>query len=167
MKLAILAFSAVFCVATAGTAQVPGYARYRVKIERPHAKKIDFRRSPGASTFRTRLTAALRQGTDFAGRYKIAAWGCGTGCISGAVIDTRTGRVYFPEELAALSVGYFSGEYESEPLQYRADSRMLKLSGIPGRTDNAEPDQPWGEYYYEWKNNRFYQLKYIKRDNPQ
>lgn len=166
MKPAVGVFIMVLAAGIAASAQVPRYSAYPAKIVPVRAKKLDYRRSPGAAAFRTRLSAALRAGTDFAGHYKITGWGCGTGCISGAVIDTLTGRVYFPEELAAMSVGYFSGEYESEPLQYRANSRLIKLSGIPGRLGDG-PDQPWGEYFYEWDNNRFRLIKYIKRENPQ
>lgn len=164
-KLALLLF-AFLLPAVALDAQVPRFSQFSATVERTRAKKVDFRGSPGASTFRTRLNQAFREGTDFAGHYKVAGWGCGTGCISGAVIDTRNGRVYFPIELYALSVGWFSGEYESRPLKYRSNSRMLILSGIPGSEDGAR-EQPWGDYYYEWKNNRFRQLKYVRRDNPQ
>src|SRR5258705_5311783 len=132
------------CLATSAFAQgskLPKFTSYPAKVEKAKATKIDFRHSPGAGTFRTRLRDALAEGVDFAGHYKIAGWGCGTGCISGAVIDMRTGRVYFPEELYALSVGYFSGDYESEPLKYKANSRLLIISGIPGSADN-KPDKP-------------------------
>ena len=147
--------------------RLPKFSSYPAKVEKAQAKSIDFQRSPGAGTFRTRLKAALAEGTDFAGHYKIAGWGCGTGCISGAVIDVRNGRVYFPEELYAFSVGSFSGDYESEPLKYRKNSRLLVLSGIPGSGDDNAPQQPWGDYYYEWKNNRFRRVSYVKRENPQ
>jgi len=147
--------------------RLPKFSSFSVSVEKVHARSIDFRRSPGADTFRTRLKAALAEGTDFAGHYKIAGWGCGTGCISGAVIDIRNGRVYFPEELYALSVGYFTCEYELEPLKYRKNSRLLVISGIPGSAEDKEPQKPWGDYYYEWKNNRFRQVRYVKRDNPQ
>ena len=147
--------------------KLPKFSTYPASVEKAKAKSIDFRRSPGANTFRTRLKAALAEGTDFAGHYKVAGWGCGTGCISGGIIDVRSGRVYFPEELYAFSVGSFSGDYESEPLKYRKNSRLLVLSGIPGSADDNAPQKPWGDYYYEWKNNRFRQVKYVKRDNPQ
>ena len=147
--------------------KLPKFSSYPAKVEKARARSIDFRRSPGANSFRTRLRAALAEGTDFAGHYKIAGWGCGTGCISGGIIDTRTGRVHFPEELYALSVGSFSGDYESEPLKYKANSRMLIISGIPGSAEDNEPEKPWGDYYYEWRDDRLRKIKYVKRDNPQ
>ncbi len=157
-----------FGIFAEGFGQVlPRFSSFPTKAEKARARSIDFRRSPGAEAFRTRLRRALAEGTDFAGHYKIAGWGCGTGCISGAVIDVRNGRVYFPEELYAFSVGYFTGEYETEPLKYRKNSRLLILSGIPGSADDNVPQRPWGDYYFEWKHGRFRQIKYVKRDNPQ
>ena len=45
--------------------------------------------------FKTRLSDAHKDGTiNFAGSYIVEIWGCGTGCISGAMIDKRTGKVY-------------------------------------------------------------------------
>lgn len=154
--------------AAAQRQKLPKHSAYPAPVEKVRARSIDFRHSPGAGTFRTRLREALAEGTDFAGHYKIAGWGCGTGCISGAIIDVRNGRVYFPEELYALSVGYFTGEYETEPLKYKANSRLLVISGIPGSAaDDEEPQKPWGDHYYEWKNNRLRLIKYVRRNNPQ
>src|SRR3712207_314367 len=44
--------------------------------------------------FRTRLREATREKPNFAGRFIVTAWGCGTGCVLGAVIDASTGKVY-------------------------------------------------------------------------
>ena len=49
--------------------------------------------------FRTRLREAARGRPNFAGRYIVTAWGCGTGCEVGAAIDAKTGRVHwFPHQ---------------------------------------------------------------------
>lgn len=45
--------------------------------------------------FKTRLKWAHQDGEiGFAGNYMVSIWGCGAGCISGAMIDKRTGIVY-------------------------------------------------------------------------
>src|ERR1051325_6544677 len=46
--------------------------------------------------FRTRLSEDSRSGPNFAGRYAVVVWGCGTGCAQMGVVDSKTGRVYFP-----------------------------------------------------------------------
>ncbi|MFC0819544.1 hypothetical protein [Moraxella marmotae] len=45
--------------------------------------------------FRTRLRETHKDGQiDFAGNYMVSIWGCGAGCVTGAMIDKRTGKVY-------------------------------------------------------------------------
>lgn len=146
-------------LASGQTGKAPAFSSYPAKIEAARAKDIDFRSSPDARTFRTRLRAALRGGVNFAGRYIIASWGCGTGCIAGAVIDGRTGKVYFPEQLGTLGVGYSENAYD-EPLVFRKNSRLLVLNGMPGSADDSA-EVASGTYYYEWKNNRFDLIRFV------
>lgn len=134
---------------------VPSFGQYPAKVERVTAKVIDFKNSPGASGFRTRLSAALREGKiTFAGRFILTGWGCGTGCISTAIIDGHTGRVYFPEPIGGIAVGDDAeGNYVDEPIEYRKNSRLVIVHGTPGTQIDRENYPPTGDYYYEWKNN--------------
>jgi hypothetical protein len=154
----------MLCTAGYAAAQgTPAFSAYPANVERTRASRIDFRHSPGASSFRTRLNEALRGDVNFAGHYILTGWGCGTGCIYGAIIDARSGRVYFPEELAGLGTGYTKdGGYEDEPLKYRKNSRLLIISGVPGARTETATEKPQGAYCYEWKNGRLRLIKFIK-----
>jgi len=146
---------ALLVTAAAQKTSVPTFNQFPARVEKATAKSIDFKNSDGAWAFRTRLTEALRRGVNFAGRYIVAGWGCGTGCISGGIIDARTGRVYFPEQLGAMGTGTTAdGEYVDEPVRYRKNSRMLVISGVPATHTEGRDELPMGDYYYEWKNNR-------------
>ena len=166
-----IGFSVCFIVALAlaipaQSSKKPIFSAYPTRIETAKAKVINFRQSPDARTFKTRLKEALRGGVNFAGHYIVAGWGCGTGCISGAIIDARNGNVYWLEQFNALGVGDVNGEYAEEPVAYRKNSRLLVITGSPGRAKDDDPDLPSGEYYYEWKANRLRLIKYIaKRSN--
>jgi hypothetical protein len=142
---------------------VPRFSAFPATVEKARAKAIDFKKNPDARTFRTRLSEALRRGVDFAGHYVVAGWGCGTGCILGAIIDARTGNVFWPEQLSALGVLFSGGEYANEPVAYRKKSRMLVISGVPGQANDDAPEKPSGIYYYEWKNNRLRQIKFVPK----
>jgi hypothetical protein len=109
---------------------------------------------------RTRLSEALANGVNFAGHYIVAGWGCGTGCISGAIIDARNGNVYWPLPLYALGVWYEGDSYVDRPVDYRKNSRMLVITGSPGVKDN-QPDNPNGKYFYEWRGNQLRLVKFI------
>lgn len=147
--------------AFAQTPRTPRFEQYPAKVEKARVKAIDFKRNPDAKTFRTRLSEAIREGVNFAGHYVVAGWGCGTGCISGAIIDARTGNVYWPIEFNALSVWYSGDSYADEPVAYRKDSRLIVISGSPGVKDGGQ-DKPQGKYYYEWKGNRLHLIKFVK-----
>lgn len=156
--------TALWIFAAIGFAQSVKFASYPAKIESVRAKAIDFRQSLGASAFRTRLREGLRSGVNFAGHYIIVGWGCGTGCVSGGIIDARNGRVYFPKEFNAFAVGQGENDYK-EPLQYRKNSRLLVLNGIPGTANDDDPTGESGTYYYEWRNNGLHLIKFVKTDN--
>ena len=47
-----------------------------------------------ARLFRTRIQGAAKKGPNFAGKFTIAHWGCGTTCISIAIINEESGSVY-------------------------------------------------------------------------
>jgi hypothetical protein len=51
-------------------------------------------RTAGQRLLRTQIREAARKGPNFAGHYTIAEWGCGTSCVSLAVIDAETGVVF-------------------------------------------------------------------------
>src|SRR5215204_272431 len=155
---------ALLVTAAAQKTSVPTFNQFPARVEKATARSIDFKKSDGAWSFRTRLTEALRRGVNFAGRYIVTGWGCGTGCISGAIIDARTGRVYFPEPLGGMGTGTTdAGEYVEEPVRYRNNSRMLVISGVPATHPEGREELPPGDYYYEWKNNRMHLVRSVLR----
>jgi hypothetical protein len=129
---------------------LPRFEDYPVKEDlggKPAPVKLTSRR---ARAFRTRLGENAESGVNFAGHYIAATWGCGSACWSFAIIDARTGQVYFIPSL--LNVGGF-GYSEEDLIQFRKDSRLLIVVGAPNDEGYV------GRYYYVWKNNR---LKLIR-----
>src|SRR3979411_2057426 len=49
-----------------------------------------------AHRYRTILREGAKQPPDFAGYFKIVRWGCGACCTEFAILDLKTGRVFFP-----------------------------------------------------------------------
>jgi len=138
----------------------PAFISYSAAVEKPRVRAIDFKASPDARSFRTRLSDAIKSGVNFAGHYVVAGWGCGTGCISGAIIDARNGRVYWPIQFNAMSTWYDGNDYVDKPIEYRNNSRLLILRGSPG-VKEGDADKPYGEYYYEFRNNELRLIKFI------
>src|SRR5260370_19211498 len=46
--------------------------------------------------YRTRLTDASKEAPNFAGHYRFVIWGCGSECISCALIDLQNGKAISP-----------------------------------------------------------------------
>ena len=104
---------------------------------------------PRARLFRTMIQNQAKAQPNFAGHYHLATWGCGSDCQGLALIDARTGRVYFnPRALNVAGVPY----QDEERLQFRPDSRLLIISGS---VDGFNRYQDEAKFYYVWRNNRF------------
>ena len=142
------------------TSRQPSFGSYPAAVEKKQARSINFKGDAAARTMRTRLSEALAGGVNFAGHYIVAGWGCGTGCISAAIIDARNGDVYWPLPLYALGVWYDGQNYADEPVSYRKNSHLLIITGSPGVKDN-EKEKPNGKYYYEWRGNDLRLIKFV------
>jgi len=106
-------------------------------------------------SYRTRIREGAAKSPNFAGHYTIATWGCGTSCISIAIVDAKDGSVY-DGPFSFLGFGMplkYEGRYSAtsdnfEPLSYRIDSRLLIVRGCP-------EDENCASYFYEWTDSRF------------
>jgi hypothetical protein len=142
----------------------PRFEDYAVGVWRGKAASLNQRSHPLARKYRTLLGQQLREeGVNFAGRYTLATVGCGTGCSISAIIETRTGRAFFPKELLGWTgiVGDYEAPEGEEPWTYRADSRLIRLVGRANIGGTGEERYaPSGIYYYEWRNNRLRLVKF-------
>jgi hypothetical protein len=102
-----------------------------------------------ARMYRTVLREGARHGPNFAGHYTIVTWGCGTSCLEFAIVDARTGNVYFPPFDVAFGSNLKQERLQrsDEPLQFHTHSRLLIVTG--SRSERGE-----GRYFYRWDGNR-------------
>ena len=155
---------AAMCCAAVGSAQTPpatpqfkDYPAEAPYTGRNHPLVMDdeFSRS-----YRTRLRDAIANGKpEFAGRYIVARWGCGSGgCNVGAVIDASTGRA-IPMPGAVMSVYPLKPEFEKEDGQeliYRLSSRLLVQAGVMDRENGRDVVE-----FHELRNGEFHLLKTV------
>ena len=99
--------------------------------------------------FRTRLRESMAYPVAFAGEYVVVAWGCGSSCGQGAVVNARTGQVVFLP-------GTFSGwMHDSPSIEYRIDSRLMVLRG------SINEKEPHGVHFYRLSGNHFKLIRHI------
>ena len=136
--------------------RVPRFRDYPVKdIYKGRPAPVRLTRDDRA--FRTRLREAARQKANFAGRYVLTTWGCGTGCQLGAAVDLKTGRVHWlPHRLCCWP----SGEPPYPlPVTFRLDSRLVALAGARGETETADGEV--GVHFYDFRGGRFRYLRTV------
>jgi len=114
---------------------------------------VDLSSHPEARKYRTQLRRQAAEGPNFSGHYKIAIWGCGTSCAAFAIVDCRTGKVYFSPELPYVTWTDWIGE--DYGLKFQLDSKLLVLKGTPVEESKV------GTFYYIWETNT---LKLIRSD---
>lgn len=105
--------------------------------------------TPGQRMFRTMIRIGASGGPVFAGHIAIGQWGCGSNCVSMALIDSIDGTVY-PSPFSILGDGIAYATFEGTirpldvpPISFQLNSRLLIVRGCPADTNCAS-------YFYEW-----------------
>lgn len=113
---------------------------------------------PQARRFRTVLQQGAKKGPNFAGKYTVVTWGCGSSCQSVGIINAETGSVYMLKSPAEAGV------------KFQLDSRLLIVNPPENFSEN-EPD--WMQTrYYLWDGTQLKQVSAstsetpAKRENP-
>ena len=117
--------------------------------------------TPAERTFRTRLTNAAKEPANFAGHYRLATWGCGSECISGAIIDLETGKVFSPplatENSPAMHFSVCQSAYENSGVDVRVNSRLLVLRCGLNYSERQQANVP-DTHYFVWESERFHEI---------
>lgn len=120
-------------MAAYGQAHAPHFKDYPVG-EHYAGRQVPPKLTPGTEAwyFRTRIREAARGKPNFAGHYILARWGCGAECLSSAIIDVKTGRVYFDDR--SICCWFMSNLPEKpadfEPVDFRLNSRLIIFTGL-------------------------------------
>lgn len=108
--------------------------------------------------FRTRLREAAKEKPNFAGHYILTAWGCGAQCLMGAVINAKTGRVFWlPHTTCCWGTEV---DERFEPIEFRLNSRLVVFSGLRNEKEGDD-----GAHFYKFENGRFVHLRSVLKPN--
>jgi hypothetical protein len=97
--------------------------------------------------YRTMLREGAKDGPNFARRYTIVQWGCGTECWQAALVDAKTGSIHPLPSVSEPRFYYF----ESTWIHFRPDSRLLVMCTNCREWANRECDQR----YFVWNGTNF------------
>lgn len=156
MKVLVVSILIVFFSVLSSGQKIPQFRDYAVsevytgKNAKPVITKSD-------RLFRTRLSEGAKEEPNFAGRYILTAWGCGTSCLMGAVIDAKTGKISWLPGTVCCWDNY---EESFHPIVFRLNSRLIILSGLINENEKHDPAD---SHYYEFKNGKFVYIKSLGR----
>ena len=120
--------------------------------------------------YRTSVRLNAQRGPNFAGRYTIARWSCGTSCSSMVVVDAVTGVLYRDAPFGTLVTNGNpqSKLHEYSGLSFRKDSSLLVVEGcfdVDFREAEGKPTD-CSRSYYQWIAPRFNLLRKIALPAP-
>ena len=168
MKNGLLFAALCLCLLTsfahAQDGATPNFKDYAAPVYKGRAAALKLT-TPQSRGYRTRLREGARRAVNFAGRYKLHTWSCGTGCLQTAFIDAKTGEVFFPEELNGFIVCFYDPKPVDdleEALQFQKGSRLIVMSGYP-YSERGKDEPKKGLYYYEWTGRELKLLKFVEK----
>ena len=101
--------------------------------------------------YASQLRLAAKDPINFSGHYVFATWGCGSGCVMGGAIDTKTGRV----TMLPFTISDWPLDV-TEPVSFRKNSCLLIVRG-------SRNEQGHGTYYYRFSGKAFDLDKAVER----
>jgi hypothetical protein len=107
------------------------FAGYPAPVARFIPKPPNFARAPPlARTIRAELEAAVASGANYSREVAVARWSCGAACENWALVDLASGNIFLPEAVWATVRANIPCDVE--PIEYRLDSRLLRLHRLDG-----------------------------------
>lgn len=86
-------------------------------------------------TYRTMIRKGAKSKVEFAGHYTVPRWGCGSGCSTFVIADSITGTVYDSFSVSDPSLAWMEKHGEQERIEFRPNSRLLKINGCINEQD--------------------------------
>ena len=123
--------------------------------ERTVKADINFKSNPIAERYRTVITEKYAElGVNFASYYIITTWGCGSGCVTGVMVDIRDGFVYsMPEDKDWGGNGTY--------IESKKDSKILKTVAV-AQSSSGEIEE--SRKYWEW-NEDLKKFKFLEEES--
>ncbi|GAB1308528.1 hypothetical protein KH5_12110 [Urechidicola sp. KH5] len=123
------------------------FEKYKVEIYKGELLDPDFSTNKKAKRFITQIKNECEKGINFAGKYTLVLWGCGSSCQYSMVIDRLTGKIY-------------DGIMTSFGLEFKKDSTLIitNIGAIDPETNMIETCSYCNVTHELWIGNKFKRL---------
>lgn len=147
---------------------VPVTPKLATPLEQSYSEQIRDGVEKGYGVFRD---SKEQKGPNFAGNLIVIQWGCGAPCMRMAIVDARTGDLYYPPisfngsgtrsfDLPLLTIG--DSVPQNPEVQFRLNSNLMIIKATP----NQSGRHPSYAYYFLWRQNRWTLLRKVQLDQP-
>ncbi|MGB7759413.1 MAG: hypothetical protein WBL61_06260 [Bryobacteraceae bacterium] len=110
----------------------------------------------------------VQKGPNFGGDLIVIQWSCGAPCLRMAVVDARSGDVYYPPiskngigarsfDLPLLMIG--DSVSQNPEVRFRPDSNLMIIKATPNWWSSGR--HPSFTYYFLWRQNRWTLLRKV------
>jgi len=153
LLITILAISLVSCQ-DRNKKNLESSSAIPLNSEITHKADIDFNSNPIAERYRTVISDKYNElDVNFASYYIVVTWGCGSGCVSGAMVDIRDGFVYtMPDDKEWGGNGTY--------IESKKESKIL-LTVAVAQSPSGEIEE--SRKYWEW-NEDLKKFKFSKEE---
>ena len=153
LLITLIAISLVFCQDKTKKKE-DSISTIPLNSERTVKADINFKSNPIAERYRTVITEKYTElGVNFASYYVITTWGCGSGCVTGVMVDIRDGIVYsMPEDKEWGGNGTY--------IESKKESKLLITVAV-AQSPSGEIEEI--RKYWEW-NEHLKTFKFIKEE---
>ncbi len=123
--------------------------------ERTVKAEINFKSNPTAERYRIVITDKYNElEVNFASYYVIITWGCGSGCVTGVMVDIRDGFVHsLPEDKDWGGNGTY--------IESKKESKILKTVAV-AQSSSGEIEED--RKYWEW-NEDLKKFKFVEEES--
>lgn len=131
---------------------VPDFRDYPVydKNDFKVAEDIDFSSHPAARPYRTRLREGLKSGPNYAHKYRVVTFGCGSSCQANLVLNLENGKV-----LGSVSTTY-GVKYTMDSTLLIADEWDFDIDEVLSSNDRGP--SVWPINYFSVEGNEFKEI---------
>ncbi|MEK7155594.1 MAG: hypothetical protein AAB734_01830 [Patescibacteria group bacterium] len=119
-----------------------------------------------AAEFKTAINKAVAAGPNFAGKFAVAQWGCGTNCQGHAVVNVESGKIiaFGPETEAGIGVSLESPILITNPKENFPSVAEMQKADLQTLTSLANISREY--YVLVGDNDSNYGLQKICTENP-
>jgi len=111
--------------------------------------KVNFDSMPELKNFRTVITEEASKGPNFAGHFTFIQWGCGTSCLSYAIVDAISGKIVLYKPVIENLIPSYNVKSRILTFNEKNEFKYLEDKSLKEIVNSADTESGKLREYYE------------------